>query len=188
MPALVLKRELIATPIGVIVLLTDALGPIRALDWDDYAARMHRLLRQRHGRDGVVMSDSGPPSSARTAIEAYFGGELTTLEGLEVETGGTPFQREVWAALRRIPAGATLSYAALAAEIGRPTAVRAVGLANGANPIGVVVPCHRVIGANGALTGYGGGLPRKRWLLEHEGARPPAAPERPGDDLRLRMP
>ncbi len=83
---------------------------------------------------------------------------------------GTPFQRDVWAALREIPVGKTLSYGALAAKIGRPKAVRAVGLANGANPIGIVVPCHRVIGADSSLTGYGGGLDRKRWLLNHEGA------------------
>jgi methylated-DNA-[protein]-cysteine S-methyltransferase len=87
-----------------------------------------------------------------------------------VATGGTPFQRLVWAALREIAAGRTLSYAALAGRIGRPTAIRAVGLANGANPVGVVVPCHRVVGSDSTLTGYGGGLARKRWLLEHEGA------------------
>ena len=88
---------------------------------------------------------------------------------LPVETGGTEFQREVWRALRAIPAGETRSYGALASSIGRASAVRAVGLANGANPIGVVVPCHRVIGQNGALTGYAGGIERKRWLLAHEG-------------------
>ena len=175
MPALVLKRELIATAIGVIVLLSDARGRVRALDWDDHEPRMQRLLRLHYGGDGVVLSEDSRPSLGRTALEAYFAGDLTALDGLEVETAGTPFQRTVWAALRRIPAGRTLSYGALAAEIGKPKAVRAVGLANGSNPIGVVVPCHRVIGANGALTGYGGGLPRKRWLLEHEGARLPAA-------------
>src|SRR5262249_23027417 len=90
-----------------------------------------------------------------------------------VATRGTIFQREVWAALRRIPVGATLSYGALARELGRPRAIRAVGLANGANPIGIVVPCHRVIGSNASLTGYGGGIERKRWLLEHEGVRFP---------------
>ena len=171
MPALILNRELIPTPVGVIVLLTDARGRIRALDWDDHEARMQRLLRLHYGRDGVALSDSVDPSAARTVLEAYFAGALNALDRLEVETAGTPFQRAVWAALRRIPAGQTLSYGALAAQIGKPAAVRAVGLANGANPIGVVVPCHRVIGASGALTGYGGGLPRKRWLLEHEGAR-----------------
>ena len=171
MPAHALNRELIPTPVGVIALLTDARGRIRALDWDEYEARMQRLLRLHYGRDGVTLSDAGGPSVARRALEAYFAGDLAALDGLEVETAGTPFQRAVWAALRRIPAGRTLSYGALATEIGKPKAVRAVGLANGSNPIGVVVPCHRVIGANGALTGYGGGLPRKRWLLEHEGAR-----------------
>jgi methylated-DNA-[protein]-cysteine S-methyltransferase len=175
MPALALNRELIPTPVGVIVLLTDAHGRIRALDWDDYEPRMQQLLRMHYGRDGVTLSDHTGPSLARRAVEAYLAGDLTAPDGLAVETAGTPFQRAVWAALRRIPAGQTLSYGALAAEIGKPAAVRAVGLANGANPISVVVPCHRVIGANGALTGYGGGLPRKRWLLEHEGARLPAA-------------
>ena len=104
-------------------------------------------------------------------MQAYFAGELDAIENLPVETGGTAFQRQVWAALRQIPRGQTESYGELAARIGRPRAVRAVGLANGANPVGIVVPCHRVIGANGTMTGYGGGVDRKRWLLEHEGAR-----------------
>jgi methylated-DNA-[protein]-cysteine S-methyltransferase len=103
------------------------------------------------------------------AINSYFAGELTAIDTLPVQTAGTPFQREVWYALRRIPCGTTVSYGKLAEQIGRPSAVRAVGLANGSNPIGVVVPCHRVIGANGSLTGYGGGMERKRWLLQHEG-------------------
>jgi methylated-DNA-[protein]-cysteine S-methyltransferase len=98
-------------------------------------------------------------------------GDIASLDGIPTESDGTPFQREVWAALRQIPAGETWSYGRLAAHIGRPAAVRAVGLANGANPIGVVVPCHRVIGASGGLTGYAGGLERKRWLLAHEGVR-----------------
>lgn len=89
---------------------------------------------------------------------------------LPLDVRGTAFQRKVWESLCAIPAGETISYAILAERIGRPTAVRAVGLANGANPVALFVPCHRVIGANGSLTGYGGGLPRKRWLLEHEGA------------------
>ncbi len=169
MPALTLKREHVPTPTGVIVLLTDALGRLRVLDWDDHQERMRRLLRLHYGPDGVVLSDDGGPSTARAALQAYFAGDLDVLDGIEVETAGTPFQRAVWAALRTVPAGRTLSYGALAAQIGKPSAVRAVGLANGSNPVGVVVPCHRVIGANGALTGYGGGLPRKRWLLQHEG-------------------
>jgi methylated-DNA-[protein]-cysteine S-methyltransferase len=167
---LLLKRERLPTPTGVIVLLTDAEGRIRALDWDDHEERMQRLLRLHYGPGGVALSEDGPPSAARAALEAYFAGDIHALDDLEVETAGTPFQRAVWAALRRIPAGETLTYGALAAEIGKPSAVRAVGLANGSNPVGVVVPCHRVIGADGSLTGYGGGLPRKRWLLQHEGA------------------
>jgi methylated-DNA-[protein]-cysteine S-methyltransferase len=175
MPTLHLKRERVPTPIGVILMLTDARGRLRALDWEDHHERMQRLLRLHYGPGGVVLSQEAGPSAARAALEAYFAGDLGALDGLEVETAGTPFQRAVWAALRRLPVGRTLSYGALAAEIGAAKAVRAVGLANGSNPIGVVVPCHRVIGADGSLTGYGGGLPRKRWLLEHEGVRLPAA-------------
>jgi methylated-DNA-[protein]-cysteine S-methyltransferase len=101
-------------------------------------------------------------------MDAYFRGELRAIDGLRVETRGTPFQRAVWTALREIPCGTTVSYSDLARRIERPSAVRAVGLANGANPVAIVVPCHRVVGAGGALTGYGGGLSRKRWLLAHE--------------------
>ena len=104
------------------------------------------------------------------ALRRYFAGDFDALDAVEVDTGGTPFQQEVWRALRRIPAGSTWSYARLASEIGRPSATRAVAAANGANPVSIVVPCHRVIGSDGSLTGYGGGLPRKRWLLVHEGA------------------
>jgi len=103
-------------------------------------------------------------------MRAYFKCDIAAIDGLPVETAGTPFQRSVWRALRRIRRGTTISYAELARWIGKPRAVRAAGLANGQNPISIVVPCHRVIGSNGTLTGYGGGLPRKKWLLEHEGA------------------
>ena len=175
MSPLAFKLERVPTPTGVMLVVTDAGGRLRALDWDDHEDRMLRLLRRHYGKGGVVLSEDDAPSAARRALEAYFAGDLAALDSLETETAGTAFQRAVWAALRRIPVGRTLSYGALAAEIGKPRAVRAVGLANGSNPIGVVVPCHRVIGADGSLTGYGGGLPRKRWLLEHEGVRLPAA-------------
>jgi methylated-DNA-[protein]-cysteine S-methyltransferase len=99
----------------------------------------------------------------------YFGGDLSVLDTVPVELNGTPFQKKVWLALRRIPSGATISYAELARRIGSAAAVRAVGSANGANPVAVIVPCHRVIGSDGSLTGYGGGLDRKQWLLAHEG-------------------
>jgi len=113
----------------------------------------------------------GRESDVSRRIEAYFAGELDALDRIRVDAGGTPFQQRVWAALRCVPAGRTCSYSELAGEIGVPRAVRAVGLANARNPIPLVVPCHRVIGKDGSLTGYGGGLWRKRWLLDHEGAR-----------------
>ena len=116
------------------------------------------------------MEQCPDPGGVSSALKAYFDGELTAIDGLAVCADGTPFQQTVWRALRDIPCGQTISYSTLARRIGRPTAVRAVGLANGSNPVGIVVPCHRVIGANGTLTGYGGGLDRKRWLLAHERA------------------
>jgi len=103
------------------------------------------------------------------ALARYFAGDVRAIDDVAVELNGTAFQKGVWSALRRIPVGSTLSYAALARRIGQRTAVRAVGAANGANPVAIVVPCHRVIGSDGSLTGYGGGLERKRWLLAHEG-------------------
>lgn len=103
----------------------------------------------------------------------YFDGHLGVLDTVSVELNGTPFQKQVWHALRRIPCGTTISYAELARRIGNPSSVRAVGTANGANPVAIVVPCHRVIGSDGSLTGYGGGLDRKRWLLAHEGLAVP---------------
>ena len=103
-------------------------------------------------------------------LEAYFAGSLTDFD-LPMEMGGTDFQRRVWASLREIPYGETISYGELARRVGNPKASRAVGLANGRNPLAIVVPCHRVIGADGSLTGYGGGLDRKVWLLEHEAAQ-----------------
>ena len=106
------------------------------------------------------------------AFDAYFNGDIRAIDALEADPDGTEFQRDVWAELRRISAGTTISYSQLAARIGRPDAVRAVGTANGANPVPIVIPCHRVIGANGSLVGYGGGLDMKRWLLAHEGLIP----------------
>lgn len=112
----------------------------------------------------------GGDSDPARALRDYVAGDLRALEGLVVDAGGTPFQQRVWAALRTIPVGSTWSYRALAAAVGSGAATRAVGSANGANPVSVVVPCHRVIRADGSLGGYGGGLERKTWLLAHEGA------------------
>ena len=111
-------------------------------------------------------------SEAGTALEEYFAGRRTSFDGLKLSANGTEFQRQVWGALSRIPFGETATYAGMARRIGRPSAVRAVGLANGQNPLPIIVPCHRVIGSNGALTGFAGGIPAKKWLLEFEGALP----------------
>lgn len=165
--------ERIDTPIGVMLLATDEQQRLRIVDWLDHEENMHRLLRRQYPRAPISLRESSETSAAARAMQAYLEGDFSAMETLDVATGGTEFQKCVWAALRDIPAGSTISYLQLATRIGRPSAVRAVGLANGANPISIVVPCHRVIGSGSALTGYGGGLQRKRWLLEHEGAIPP---------------
>lgn len=135
-------------------------------DADD--ERITAQLDRRFPNDDIVAG--ADPGGAVTALAEYFGGDVRALERLTVDPGGTPFQASVWAALRTIPAGTTWSYADLARAIGKPSAVRAVGAANGANPIWPAIPCHRVINAGGGLGGYGGGLDRKVWLLRHEGA------------------
>jgi methylated-DNA-[protein]-cysteine S-methyltransferase len=156
------------TPIGELLLVADGAGRLRALDWTDHEDRMLRLLRLHYGKDGYVLIPTNNPHGLRDKMERYFTGDIRAIDDIEVETAGTPFQRSVWKELRKISSGSPISYGKLAKQIDRPNAVRAVGLANGSNPIGIVVPCHRVIGANGSLTGYGGGLDRKKWLLEHE--------------------
>ncbi len=147
-----LATEHVASPIGTVRIRHDG----RALHALDFV-------------DGVA-PDHGPGSSFARAVQAYFAGEITALDALPVAVRGTEFELLVWHALRQIPAGHTWSYRELAQAIGRPKAMRAVGAANGRNPVSLVLPCHRVIGADGSLTGYGGGLERKAWLLRHEGA------------------
>ncbi len=137
------------------------------------------LTGDETGLRALWMSPHQPPAGAvrdddalapvAAQLAEYFAGGRTRFE-LALAPQGTPFQQKVWLALRDIPYGETTTYGQIATELGQPTASRAVGLANGRNPLAVIVPCHRVIGANGALTGFGGGLPRKRWLLEHERA------------------
>ncbi len=156
-----------SAPVGGLLLVTDG-DTLRALDFADFEPRMRTLLTRHYG--AVTLVDGDAPPAITAALDAYFAGDATALDALPVATGGSDFQRSVWAALRAIPAGTTTGYGALAASLGKPGAARAVGLANGANPIGIVVPCHRVIGANGTLTGYAGGVARKEWLLRHEGA------------------
>lgn len=158
----------IDTPIGELLIVADGEGCLRAIDWADHEARMRRLLAIQYRPREIQLDPAPRPHAVSSAIARYFEGELTAIDDLPVRTAGTPFQRAVWRALRSIPCGTTFSYAGLAARIGRPAAVRAVGAANGANPVSVVVPCHRVIGADGSLSGYGGGVERKSWLLEHE--------------------
>jgi methylated-DNA-[protein]-cysteine S-methyltransferase len=161
-----LTLDRIQTPIGVALVVTDGDGVLRAFNWTDYEDDMSQWLRRRYPTAQRV-EGAGP---LRPAFDAYFAGEIRAFANVRWMGAGTAFQLQVWETLCAIPAGETISYATLAERIGRPTAVRAVGLANGSNPVALVVPCHRVIGSNGSLTGYGGGLPRKRWLLQHEGA------------------
>jgi len=148
----------IQSPLGTILLVSDG-EFLRALDFHDYEPRMHQLLRLHYG--SCTLTPPGNAGALGRSVQAYFEGELTALDAVPVRTGGTAFQRSVWDALRLIPPGVTTTYGRLAAQLGRVGASRAVGMANGANPVSIVVPCHRVIGANSALTGYGGGLHRK---------------------------
>jgi methylated-DNA-[protein]-cysteine S-methyltransferase len=157
----------LATPIGIALLVTDADGALRALDWEDYEHRMRELLRLHYG--AVDLRKHAAPAAMKAALSDYFDGDLRQLSAIAWRIAGTPFQQKVWTALAKIPAGTTMSYGALAAKIDVPKAIRAVGHANGSNPISVVLPCHRLIGADGSLVKYGGGLERKRWLLRHEG-------------------
>jgi methylated-DNA-[protein]-cysteine S-methyltransferase len=166
-----LTLDRLATPIGEIDVVTDAEGRLRVLEFHDQPERLARALYLHH-RDQPVQAGAAPPP-VRDGLAAYFAGELQALRTVPWALDGTAFQREVWNALVEIPLGSATTYAQLAARIGRPTAIRAMGAANGANPIAIVVPCHRVIGADGSLTGYGGGIARKRWLLAHEGAHCP---------------
>jgi methylated-DNA-[protein]-cysteine S-methyltransferase len=157
----------LTTPIGAMLLVTDEDGVLRALEFEDHEARMKELLRLHHG--AVELKSGRAPKAMRSALSAYFAGDFAAPKTIAWRVAGTPFQRKVWTALPKIPAGRTMSYGALAAKLGAPNAMRAVGHANGSNPISVVIPCHRLVGADGSLIKYGGGLHRKQWLLRHEG-------------------
>lgn len=162
------------TPLGEACYLLNAEGCLLAFGWAKQHGRMARLLEGLAGSEGALplAPDKLAPdkSGIRSRLQRYFEGDLCALGGIKTAARGTEFQRSVWGALRTIAVGETRTYGEIAKQIGNPAAVRAVGLANGANPISVVVPCHRVIGADGSLTGFGAGVERKRWLLEHEGA------------------
>ncbi|MGH6919728.1 MAG: methylated-DNA--[protein]-cysteine S-methyltransferase [Geminicoccaceae bacterium] len=161
-----LQLESVASPIGD--LLVAAIGEaVCAIAFEGGEAETERYLA-RHG--GCARVPGRVPASVRAALKSYFDGDMAAFGGIAVAARGTAFQERVWGALRTIPAGRTASYADIAQRIGQPSATRAVGLANGQNPVPIVIPCHRIIGRDGSLTGFGGGLERKAWLLRHEGA------------------
>jgi methylated-DNA-[protein]-cysteine S-methyltransferase len=167
---MILLVDSFPSPIGPVSLASDGRA-LCALEFEEREELLRRL-RARFG-EGAALREAADPQGFTSRALAYFAGELDALAGVPVDGGGTDFQRRVWAALREIPAGETRTYSGLAARLGMPGAARAVGLANGRNPIAVAVPCHRVVGADGTLTGYAGGLERKRWLLAHESVRLP---------------
>jgi methylated-DNA-[protein]-cysteine S-methyltransferase len=169
-PAQVFSVDAVPSPLGPILVVSDSLNCLRGLGWEDHEERLRRDLSRIYRR-APLLERKPAPTATRRALQRYFAGDLQAIDDIPVETGGTPFQSSVWRALRKIPAGTTLSYGRMASRLECPLAVRAVGFANGSNPISIVIPCHRLVGANGSLTGYGGGLERKRWLLEHEGVR-----------------
>ena len=170
MTSLVLHLGRHSSPLGELLIATDDAGQIYALDFADYEARLQRLLQRYHGLpdlDYVLRPAPVDPHHGKV-LDHYFLGQLDQISTLKLCVRGTDFQNLIWQYLRRIPAGQTTSYSKLAGGIGRPKAIRAAGAANGANPIAIIVPCHRVVGSSGALTGYAGGLWRKQWLLAHE--------------------
>ena len=165
-PLPALEYAVIESPIGPLTILASGERLMEVQFGDSHADFEHEWLNRR--LPGVV-NEHPDPAGAVTALRAYFSGDFQALDWLFVDPIGTDFQRRVWGVLRTVRAGRTASYADIANAIGAPTATRAVGAANGANPIALVIPCHRIIGSGGSLVGYGGGLERKRWLLEHEG-------------------
>lgn len=154
------------SPLGLILMVSDG-DNLCALDYADYEHRMIKLLQVRYGH--FHLKESVNPVGISSQIRAYLEGDYSSLDQIPVSAGGTAFQQQVWAILRTIPPGTAVTYGELAAKLGKPTAYRAVGMANSLNPVSIVVPCHRVIGARANLTGYAGGIERKRWLLRHEG-------------------
>jgi methylated-DNA-[protein]-cysteine S-methyltransferase len=169
----------IPTPLGSFAIVADAEGRLYAAGFTEGHPRMQQKLSGYAAAGTPPLTPAQNPGGLSQAIARYFAGELAAIQGLPCADFGTEFQKTVWRALRDIACGETCSYAELARRIGRPSAVRAVGLANGANPICLIVPCHRVIGADGSLTGYAGGIERKRWLLAHE--------QRPGNPAQLSL-
>ncbi|HEX4227788.1 MAG TPA: methylated-DNA--[protein]-cysteine S-methyltransferase [Bryobacteraceae bacterium] len=162
---MILSYHTYPSPMGDILLVSRG-EQLVALDFADYEKRLRRLLDLRH--TPYMLKDFPVPRTIADPLDRYFAGDVNALDSLAVDTGGTSFQQRVWAELRRTMPGLTTTYGEIARRIDRPGASRAVGAANGSNAIAIVIPCHRVVGSNGKLTGYAGGLDRKRWLLDHE--------------------
>ena len=171
-----LFRDTISTPIGDMLALaseeglcalefTTVQGPSRS---QEPLTRLNARLGRWFPQHRIVDRDTPTIARTRAWLAAYFEGTAAEVSGLPLDMRGAPFEKRVWTALRTIPPGRTTSYGAIAQALGRAGSSRAVGAANGANPIAIIVPCHRVIGSTGSLTGYGGGLERKTWLIEHE--------------------
>jgi methylated-DNA-[protein]-cysteine S-methyltransferase len=173
---LVLSRAIVPTPLGEMLALASDTG-LCALEFTGPGERLTRLearLRRHFPPHRIVDGETPAIAGAREWLRAYFEGTNVDASAIPLDMPGADFECRVWAALRAIPPGTTVSYGAIASALGSPGASRAVGAANGANPVAIVVPCHRVIGSSGALTGYGGGLDRKTWLLDHERRWSPA--------------
>jgi len=175
MGATTLETARMDTPIGLLVVVTRE-EKLVAVSFRDRSDDLVRQLEQRFGE--MAFEERPDPGGIVGRLRDYFAGDLAVLDTIPADPGGTPFQAKVWAELRAIPVGSTVSYSELARRVDAPDAVRAVGAANGRNPVPIVIPCHRVIGADGTLTGYGGGLDRKQWLLVHEGVKAPAVQAR----------
>jgi len=154
-------------PIGEIQILVKEASLV-FLDFADNTDRIEKLMGKRYGAFEIVESEN--PAMMFERLDRYFSGDWRAFDGLDVDTGGTDFQKSVWKGLRAIPAGQSITYDQLARDIGNPKAIRAAASANANNPVSIVIPCHRVIGKNGAMRGYAGGIERKVWLLRHEGA------------------
>ena len=162
-----LQLDTFDSPIGTVLIVADG-ERLCALDFADCEERMMKLLQRRYSSIRLVQTTD--PAGFSSRVQAYFAGDYQGLDAIPVSTGGTEFQQRVWTALRAIRPGTTATYRDLAIKLGKPTAYRAVGAANALNPVGIVLPCHRVIGTDASLTGYAGGLARKEWLLQHESA------------------
>lgn len=161
----ILTTSNINSPIGKLTLIYDN-QKLCALEYPEYHDRMSQLLKKRYG--DFTLEKAAPSNIITEKLQKYFLGDITSIIDISTSISGTSFQQEVWKSLQNIPAGTTSNYKEIAVNIKKPHAARAVGYANSLNPIAIVIPCHRVISANGKINGYAGGTERKKWLLQHE--------------------